>query len=47
LVEKPFIGTGFARPGLDKIAMACDLMLMASFLAMLVFWLGGLTAGLY
>ncbi|GAB6145437.1 adenosylcobinamide-phosphate synthase CbiB [Desulfocicer niacini] len=40
LVEKPFIGTGFARPGLDKIAMACDLMLIASFLGMVVFWLG-------
>jgi len=47
LVEKPFIGTGFARPGIDKIAMACDLMLMASFLAMIVFWLGRLTAGFY
>lgn len=47
LVEKPFIGIGFARPGLDKITMACDLMLMASFLAMLVFWLGRLTAGFY
>lgn len=47
LVAKSFIGTGFARPGLDKIAMACDLMLMASFLALLVFWLGRLTAGFY
>jgi len=47
LVEKPFIGSGFARPGLDKIAMACDLMLMASFLAMLVFWLGRFMAGFY
>ena len=47
LVEKPFIGTGFARPGLDKIAMACDLMLMASFLALLVLWLGRFMAGFY
>ena len=47
LVEKPFIGIGFARPGLDKIAMACDLMLMSSFLAMLVFWLGRFLAGFY
>ena len=40
LVEKPFIGSRFARPGIDKIAMACDLMLIASFLGMVVFWLG-------
>ncbi len=45
LVEKPFIGIRFARPGLDKIAMACDLMLMASFLGLLVFWCGRLLAG--
>ncbi|SMC85494.1 adenosylcobinamide-phosphate synthase [Desulfocicer vacuolatum DSM 3385] len=47
LVEKPFIGTAFVRPGIDKIAMACDLMLMASFLAMLVFWLGRFMGGVY
>ncbi len=33
VVEKPYIGKGFADPGKEKIKQACDLMMAGSFLA--------------
>ncbi len=33
LVKKPFIGRGFKEPDIYKITMACDLMLLSSFVA--------------
>ena len=40
LVEKPFIGTEFSRPGKGAIIRACELMLVACLLAVVVFWGG-------
>ncbi len=36
LVEKPYIGKEFKDPGKDKIRQACDLMMLASFIAILI-----------
>jgi adenosylcobinamide-phosphate synthase len=36
LVEKPYIGAKFQDPGINKIQQACDLMVLASFLAVLI-----------
>lgn len=36
LVEKPFIGLQYNAPGIEKIKQACDLMMFASFLSILI-----------
>ncbi len=36
LVEKPFIGKDFKEPDVDKITMACDLMLLSSFISVVL-----------
>ncbi len=36
LVEKPFIGAQYKDPAKDKIRQACDLMMLASFIAILI-----------
>lgn len=36
LVKKPYIGKNFKDPDVDKISMACDLMLLSSFISMVL-----------
>ncbi len=35
LVEKPYIGKNFGEPGIEKIKMACDLMLLSSLISIM------------
>jgi len=36
LVKKPYLGSGFKEPDADKINMACDLMLLSSFISIVL-----------
>ena len=40
VVEKPFIGTRFARPDASHIKRACDLMVLSSFVGFGILWGG-------
>ena len=37
LVEKPYIGSRFQPPGINKITLSCDLMVISAFVSMLFF----------